>query len=124
MILRTCLLVSDDPDDHIEFSEALYEISDDIILVTVTHPGKAIDLLALRQCIPAYIFVNLEMNGFDPDDFLRAIDANPDLEGIELIAYGDYGDYQKLQTRRVTAFMNNQMNYTELRNFLKKVVVR
>ena len=124
MILRTCLLVSDDPDDHIEFSEALYEISDDIILVTVTHPGKAVNLLALRQCIPAYIFVNLEMNGFDPDDFLRAIDANPDLEGIELIAYGDYGDYQKLQTRRVTAFMNNQMNYTELRNFLKKVVVR
>ena len=122
MIVRTCLLVSDDPDDHVEFSEALYEVSDDIVLVTVTHPGKAVDLLALRQCVPSYIFLNLEMGGFDPDDFLRAIEANPDLEGIEVIAFGEYSDYEKLQTRRVSRFLNHQMNYTELRNYLEKVI--
>ena len=122
MIVRTCLLVSDDPDDHIEFSEALYEISDDLILVTVTHPAKAVELLALRQCLPAYIFLNLEMAQFNPDDFLMAVEANPDLEGTEIIAFGEYSDYEKLQTRRVSAFLNNQMNYTELKNFLQKVV--
>src|SRR5688500_10502081 len=119
MIVRTCLLVSDDPDDHIEFSEALYEISNDVILVTVTHPGKAVDLLVLRQCVPSYIFLNLEMNGLNPDDFLMAVEANADLKGIEIIAYGEYGDYDKLKTRRVTAFLNHQMSYTELRNFLQ-----
>lgn len=124
MIVRTCLLVSDDPDDHIEFSEALYEISNDVILVTVTHPGKAIELLALRQCVPAYIFLNLEMTGYDADDFLTAIEANGDLEGIEIIAYGEYSDYDKLKTRRISAFLNHQMSYTELRNFLQKVVAK
>jgi hypothetical protein len=124
MIVRTCLLVSDDPDDHVEFSEALYEISSDVILVTVTHPGKAVDLLLLRQCVPSYIFLNLEMNGLNPDDFLMAVERNVDLQGIEIIAYGDYSDYEKLKTRRISAFLNHQMSYSELRNFLQKVVAR
>ena len=124
MVVRTCLLVSDDPDDHIEFSEALYEISDDIVLVSVAHPEKALGLLALRQCFPSFIFLNLEMNGFQPDDFIKSIEENQDLDGIDLIAYGEYGDYDKLKTRRVSAFINSDMSYTELRNFLQKIVKR
>lgn len=122
MIVRTCLLVSDDPDDHIEFSEALYEISNDVILVTVAHAEKAVDLLALRQCVPAYIFLNLAMSGFDPDIFLKAVEGNPELDAVEIIAYGEYADYEKIKTRRITAFLDQQMSYADLRKFLQKVI--
>jgi CheY-like chemotaxis protein len=122
MIVKTCLLVSDDPDDHIEFSEALYEISNDIVLVTVTHPQKAIDLLKMRKCNPDYIFFNLEMNGFNPDEFLLAIEEDPEFENIPLIAFGEYGDYDKLKSRRISSFLNSDTSFSELRNFLTKIV--
>jgi two-component SAPR family response regulator len=122
MMVKTCLLVSDDPDDHIEFSEALYEISNEIILISVTHPKKALDLLLMKKCNPDFIFVNLEMNGFSPDDFLTAIEQDPDLERISLIAFGEYSEYDKLKSRRISSFMNNDTSYSELRNFLAKVV--
>jgi two-component SAPR family response regulator len=122
MIGKTCLLISDDPDDHIEFSEALYEISNDIILVTVTHPNKALDLLKMKKCNPDFVFINLEMNGFAADDFFTAVEEDPELENIDVIAFGEYGDYDKLKTRRISSFMNNGTSFSELRNFLQKVV--
>ncbi|MEX2234197.1 MAG: hypothetical protein WD824_18680 [Cyclobacteriaceae bacterium] len=122
MIVKTCLLVSDDPDDHIEFSEALYEISNDIVVISVTHPKKALDLLSMKKCRPDFIFVNLEMNGCSPDEFLTAIEKDHDLENIRLIAFGEYGEYDKIKTRRISCFMNNDISFSELRNFLAKVI--
>jgi two-component SAPR family response regulator len=122
MIVKTCLLISDDPDDHIEFSEALYEISNDIILLSVTHPKKALDLLSMKKCNPDFIFVNLEMNGYNADEFLTAVEENPDLENIRVVAYGEYGDYDKIKTRRISSFLNNDTSFSELRNFLSKIV--
>ena len=122
MTARTCLLVSDDPDDQIEFDEALQEISSDIILVTVTDVSKAIDFLTLGQCVPAFVFLNVETDGFDPEDLLRTVAANPDLERIKFITYGEYGDHDKLPVTRITTFLNNEVNYTDLRNFLERLM--
>src|SRR5688500_13634794 len=100
MIVRTCLLISDDPDDHIEFSEALYEISDDTVLISVADLKKAMELLSLKRCIPEYIFLNIAMSGFNPDDLFSSMDE-PELKHIQVIAYGESRHFSNLCKHRI-----------------------
>ena len=120
MTVRTCLLISDDPDDHIEFSEALYELSDDIVLLIVSDVQKAVDLLKLRKCLPEYIFINMEIPGIDPDVFFSTLEADPVLEKVKVIGFGESGPF--VSSPRFTAFLNSDMNYTELRKALRGIV--
>lgn len=122
MAVRTCLLVSDDPDDHIEITEALYEISDDAVLVGITHAQKAMDLLALKRLLPDYVILNLAITGFNPDVFIKTLEEDPELQKIRLIAYGDDEDYRKLKSPRIAAFLNSDASYSELRNFLEDML--
>lgn len=121
MTIRTCLLVTDDPDDHIEFSEALYEISSDTVLLAVTDPGKALTLVALKRLIPDYIIVDLGMSDFSADVFFDSLDEDPGLENIPLIAYGEFSDLEKVKTGRISAFLNNDSSYSGLRSLLVKI---
>ena len=122
MILRTCLLVTDDPDDQIDFTEALYEISSDTVLLAVTDPKKALTLLALRRLIPDYIIVDLAMSDFSADVFFSTIGDDPRLNDIPLIAYGEFSDLEKVKNGRISAFLNNDFTYSGLRNLLVKIV--
>ena len=124
MIVRTCLLISDDPDDHMELSEALNEISKDTVLVAVAHPEKALAMLGLKRCIPDYIFLNLAVNGFSPDVFFATLDADVELMNVRVIAYGEIPDFEKLNKHRVTGFINSDVSYTELRESLGKIMGR
>jgi CheY-like chemotaxis protein len=122
MILRTCLLVSDDPDDHLEFSEALYEISSDTILMTVADANKALELLTMKRHVPDYILLDLAMNGINTDAFLEALHSDPELDNITVIAYGEYADFGKVKTPGISVFLNSGFTYSDLRNFLSKIV--
>ena len=121
MISRTCLLVSDDPDDYLELSEALYEVSGDIVLLNVADPQKALEFLEKKWCVPSHIFFNLEMHGLNCDKFLNAVEQNPQLESSAVIAYGDYSRYGKLKTTRITAFLDSASSYSEVRQFMEKI---
>ncbi|HMF71701.1 MAG TPA: hypothetical protein VK616_09515 [Flavitalea sp.] len=122
MTVRTCLLVSDDPDDHIEFTEALYEISNDTVLIGITHPMKAMNLLALKRLVPDYVILNLTMTGFSPAAFVKTLEDDPALQNIRLIAYGDDDDYRELNTGRISTFLNSDASYSELREFFEKML--
>ena len=121
MIVRTCLLISDDPDDHIEFSEALYEISDDTVLVTIANSRKAVDLLALKRCIPEYIFVNLGITDLDTELFFSTLE-DPALRHVQVIACGESPDLSNMRNPRVAAFLDLDVSYSDLKAFLEKVV--
>ena len=121
MIVRTCLLISDDPDDHIEFSEALYEISDDTVLITVAEVRKAVELLALKGCIPEYIFLNAGISGLNSEMFFHTLD-DPALRHIQVIVCGESSDFEKFQNGRVAAFLDTDISYSELKAFLAGVV--
>jgi DNA-binding NarL/FixJ family response regulator len=121
MIVRTCLLISDDPDDHTELSEALYEISDDTVLITVAGLTKALDLLALKKCIPEFIFLNVGMSDFEPETFFRRLD-DPALKHVQVIACGESPDLENLTHARVTAFLHTDVSYSELKSFLQRVL--
>lgn len=120
MIVRTCLLISDDPDDHIEFSEALYDLSDEVVVVTVSDVGKAVDLLRLKKCLPEFIFINMDIPGIDPDVFFSALDGDQVLEKVKVIAYGGSGPF--ISYPRITTFLNNELNFSELKKALRGIL--
>jgi hypothetical protein len=119
MIVRTCLLISDDPDDHIEFSEALYEVSDDAVLVTVSDFKKALDLLTLRKCIPEFVFLNLAIPAFEQREFFDALDDDSVLKNVKVITYGESPE---IKSARVTAVLDPDLSYSQLKDFLRKYV--
>lgn len=122
MNLETCLLVTDDPDDHQVFSEALSEISPGVILVVIPDSEKAVELLKAKKLVPDYIFLDLSMHGVRMNSFLKVLKADDTLKGIPAILYGNDGELENAVEMNVAAFFSKDYNYSELRNFLREII--
>ena len=122
MIVRTCLLISDDPDDHIEFSEALYEISTDTVLMTVSDVQKAVELLILRKCVPEYVFLNLGMADLNAAEFFSALSHDGILTNISIIAFGESTEANTLEMSRAVKFIDDGLSFSELKKELRKAL--
>ncbi len=118
-MVRTCLLISDDPDDHIELSEALYEISDDTVLVAVSDVGKALDLLSANKCVPEFILLNLIISELIAQEFFNAIEANPALSHVRVIVFGEA---EVIKHARVAAVLDTDLTYSELKEALRELI--
>lgn len=122
MKVKTCLLVSDDPDDHVQFAEACYEVSSDIVLLVVMDATKALELLASKRHIPDYLILDLALSSLNSDEFFKTLVESLDLKTVSLIAYGDFSHLSRIQHDRVTAFVDYDFSYSRLRGILEKVV--
>lgn len=122
MSVRTCLLVSDDPDDHIEFTEALYEIADDVVVLIVPDSKRAAQLVLSKRHIPDYLIVDLAMDAFGRDDFLSTLQQDPDLRKIYVLAYGDDADYENVKTKPFSVFLNRDATYSDIRTLLQTIL--
>jgi CheY-like chemotaxis protein len=122
MNVKTCLLVTDDPDDHQSFSEALSEISANTILIVILDSEKATMLLESKKLIPDYIFVDLSMHGIHIREFMEAVKRDGSLRTIPAILYGDEDELNKIQQVDSVPFFPKDYNYAELRSFLMDVV--
>lgn len=121
MTVRTCLLVSPDPDDQVEFTEALYEISEDITVLVVPDPRKAADLVLSKRLIPDYIIIDLEING-GHDRFFEKLSKDPAFDKIFIIAYADFSEYEQDKSTRISAFLERDSSYSSIKTFLGKFV--
>ena len=122
MTVRTCLLVSDDPDDHVEFTEALYEIASDIVVLVVSDTGRAAELILSGRHVPDILIVDLAVNGFNHDDFFSSLAKDAGFASLTILAYGDAGEFEKIKSPRISAFMERDSAYSEIRGFLRKVL--
>jgi response regulator RpfG family c-di-GMP phosphodiesterase len=122
MVLRTCLLVSDDPDDHIMFTEVLYEISSDIVLIAILDRAKALDLLSSGRHLPDYLILDLSNSESNTDLFFTALEKHPGLERIPLIVYGEFSQSATIRNDRISAFLDSDFTYSRLRNMLVQVI--
>ena len=120
MIVRTCLLISDDPDDHVEFSEALYAISNDTVLVTVSDVNKAISLLKMKKCVPEFLFIHLGIPAFEPDVFFQSLLGDDHLKTMNVIGFGDPASI--VSSNGFMAVLNGDMNYAELKEALRRLL--
>lgn len=121
MNLKTCLLITDDPDDHDAFSEALSEIASQIILFVISNSEKALALLKSKRHRPDYIFVDLTMYGIRKNFFLNTMSGDFELAGIPIILYGDKTDSNKMEHQFHLPFLSKDYTYGELRVFLTQV---
>ena len=124
MTVRTCLLVSDDPDDHVEITEAIYEIADDIVVFVVSDARRAASLLLSKRHIPDYFIVDIGVNGFTHDHFFSSLKTDSEYKSMFVLAYGDASEFENLRLDGISAFMERDTSYSVIRDFLRKVIVR
>jgi DNA-binding NtrC family response regulator len=122
MTIKACLLVSDDPDDHFQFAEALQEISPAIVLLTVLNTQKALDIVRSKRFVPDYIFLDLTMMTEGYHEFFTASEDGKQMPKVKLIPYGDSSDGIAKEKFIRTAFIDKDFSYTELKDFLKRVI--
>jgi CheY-like chemotaxis protein len=118
MTVTTCLLVTDDPDDHQSFSEAFAEISENAVVLIVLDSLKALTLIRSQKHAPDYIFLDLSMHNIRINTFLNTIRGDRELRHTPTVVYGDETSLIKVGSAENVIFFNKHYEYSELRDFL------
>lgn len=119
--MKTCLLITDDPDDHQAFSEAFAEVSEETIVLIVLDSQKALEMLRAKKHSPDFIFLDLSMHGIRINTFLKFIKVESvGLRQVPIVVYGDVTEFYKLEYFSEVTFFNKEYEYSELRDFLKE----
>ncbi|HEY0739959.1 MAG TPA: hypothetical protein VGD40_00805 [Chryseosolibacter sp.] len=116
--IKTCLLVTDDPDDHQAFSEAIGRVSEDSIVVIVVDSEKAQTLLSSATYIPNHLIIDLSMDGLDINMFLETMRSNPKLARIPVLTYGEPSQYADILDRRALVFFAKDYEFSKLQSIL------
>lgn len=116
--IRTCLLVTDDPDDHQTFTEAVAKVAEDTIVMIVVDSVKAINLLLSLTHVPDHLIIDLSMNELRIDDFLKALRSNDALSRIPILTYGAPDEYAEISDRRNLIFVAKEYEYSRLKAIL------
>ncbi len=119
MALQKCLLVTDDPDDHQAFTDALTEISDNAVVVVILDSHKALSLLLDKSFLPDYIFIDLSMAGIRINTFLKTLKHENDLKGIPTVLYGDNETFIDTGEYGALHYFDKAYEYSELKELLK-----
>ena len=122
MDVRTCLLISDDPDDQVEFAEALHDIADDLVLITVIDTDRAVKLLASRKQVPDVILFDLSMDASDGEKIIQVLDGWEGLARVRLIVYGTFRDSARASHPRISAFLDQDMTFSRMRKVLSTLL--
>lgn len=121
MKVKTCLLITDDPDDHQAFSEAFAEVSAETIVLIVLDSQKALEMLRAKKHAPDFIFLDMSMHGIRINTFLKFIKIDSiALKEIPVVVYGEIGELYRLEYVSEVTFFNKEYEYSELRDFLKE----
>lgn len=117
--LKTCLLVSNDPDDHQILFEAIKEITDDVVLTVVMDGEHIFEMLKTKKIHPDYLIIDTEMDGIGPA-FLKQILSVDGTSKIPLIIYTDREVNEKLLPGSVS--LSKQLSYSEIKSRLKEIL--
>ena len=118
--IRTCLLITDDPDDHQTIAEAISKICEEMIVLNILDSEKALLLLTESQCQPDFVFLDLSMQGIRVNTLLRSLKSNEPLK-ISILAYGDLKAFNQISDTRNVIFFNKDYEYSQLIDFLRNV---
>lgn len=121
MIFKSCLLVSDDPDDHQEFSDAIYELSGDTAVMCMSSPDAALKLIKYGMT-PDYVFVDLSIENLDPNNYLSRLMTAAGSNPVQVVIYGDDPDLVNIKTSCFSDFFNRAVTYGQLKELLATIL--
>jgi CheY-like chemotaxis protein len=117
--IQTCLVVTDDPDDHHAFTEAIGKLSDNVIVLIVIDRDKALRALWSKALTADYLIIDLSMDGMEVNEFLERLRCNPALSGIPICSYGEPKEYGDFAKRHAITFFSEEYDFSELENVFR-----
>jgi len=118
-MIQVCLLVSDDPDDQLAFSEAVAEIDELAIVLIVLDSHKGLQFLQSHKLQPDYLFLDISMHGLRINTFLKGIRKEKTLSQMPILVYGEERDFKKIEDPSGLEYFRKDFDYTDLRRMLK-----
>ena len=119
---KTCLLVTDDPDDHLAFTEAISEISSEITVLIVLDLETALPLIESHQCHSDYIFVDLSKPEIPINSFLETLRNQPRTAERTIFVYADERNLSVIEQAKDLIFFKKNYRYAHLRDFLRELI--
>ena len=115
------LHVDDDPDDREIFQVALKEIDPDINCISVFSSQHALTML--RNIIPDYIFLDINMPEMDGNECLSEIRKDRKYDGIIIIMFSTCIDasYRKKYDQLKSVPLEKPVNYIQLKKVLRAI---
>lgn len=114
--VKICLLVSDDPDDHQLLSEAIREISKEIVLTILLEGDNLIQVLADGKIQPDFIVLDTTIVSNEVD-LIAKLGSFKKLRHVPVILYADDADDQPNYPAHLV--LSKMLKYSELRSKLK-----
>lgn len=121
------LLIDDDEDDRMVFSNAVESLNAEIQCETATDGADALALLNEKLLFfPDYIFLDLNMPGMTGFQFLSKLKAISVLRTIPVVIYTTSGhdrDVEKAFSLGASGFITKPNSYEVLKKTLRKILV-
>ena len=121
MTLRTCLSITDDPDDHHAISEAISQISEHTVVLNILDSQKALLLLKESSYQPDYVFLDLSMHGLRINSLLNTLKDEDGFFKRPPIIYGDRSAFDQIENNQNLIFFSKDYVYSELLLFLRTI---
>ena len=113
-------MVSDDPDDHQLLSEAIKEVSENIILTIMMEDDHLFQVLAEEKIRPDFIVVDTAMKNTGKD-FMSRLSSSAKLKNIPVIIYTD--NTANTDHHPPDRVLSKRLTYREMRSKLKTILL-
>jgi len=122
--IRTILLVDDDPDDQMLFSEALFAANAAVIYTSAVDGIDALEQLHPEaKILPDLIFMDVNMPRMDGISCLKEIRKSDNLREIPVVMYSTSSYYQKECIEYgALDYIEKPNDYMQLCNTLKNIL--
>lgn len=119
--IRTTLLISDDLDDHLSFTEAFQRVAPAMVVIAVLSQEKALELLRSRKLVPDYIFLDMTTPDSDLTKFLSNVKMIEDGKKFSVTVYGEDNDMINRQRSGISKF-DKDYEFPQLVDFFKSLI--
>ena len=121
--IHTILLVDDDPDDQMLFSEALFEANASVVYTSAVDGVDALQQLHPSATLPDLIFMDVNMPRMDGISCLKEIRGTDNLRNIPVVMYSTSSYYYKECIEHgALDYIEKPNDYTQLCNTLKNIL--
>lgn len=125
MSLKKILLIDDDEDDQLIFTDAVSELTSNVECDVANNGVEAITYLDSNSVIPSHIFLDLNMprmNGFECLEIIKASKAFKNIPVTILSTSNDPSDRRKATRMGAERFISKTADFNELKLHLADIL--